>query len=116
MRRLSAILLLGLFGFFLAAPALLADAGSDLPACCRRDGRHHCGRTAPSGPSLQAVCGFFAKAGAAPAFSRTPGVPTATAEVAARSGRASKLTESDGLCRLSYSRTHQKRGPPGQLS
>jgi hypothetical protein len=42
MRRTVASLLLGLVSFPLIAPLLLADTDSDLPACCRRDGKHHC--------------------------------------------------------------------------
>lgn len=44
MRRLISITLLLLFSFPVAAPlfALGGDAESQLPACCRRHGKHHC--------------------------------------------------------------------------
>lgn len=44
MRRLLAISLLLLLGFPLVSPlfALTADAEMNLPACCRRNGAHHC--------------------------------------------------------------------------
>jgi len=42
MRRWIAISLLLLLGWTLAAPMLAADADSNLPACCRRHGKHHC--------------------------------------------------------------------------
>jgi hypothetical protein len=43
-RRLLALSLLLLFSFPLAAPlfALSANSEANLPACCRRDGTHHC--------------------------------------------------------------------------
>jgi hypothetical protein len=45
MRRVPAILLVFLFGFSPIASALFVDDQSNLPACCRRDGKHHCGMT-----------------------------------------------------------------------
>src|SRR5215471_16738805 len=44
MRRVSATLLLAVFGVSLILPCLLADPESQLPACCRRLGMHHCSR------------------------------------------------------------------------
>lgn len=64
MRRVPAILLLFLFSFSLFGPALFVDGESNLPACCRRDGKHHCGMMSPemtgmadsplSGPAVDA--------------------------------------------------------------
>ncbi|MEO6911617.1 MAG: hypothetical protein ABI158_11920 [Edaphobacter sp.] len=44
MRRFLAISLLLLFGFPLVSPlfALSANSETSLPACCRRNGAHHC--------------------------------------------------------------------------
>jgi len=42
MRRVAAILLLSLLSYSLIGPALFADPESNLPACCRRNGKHHC--------------------------------------------------------------------------
>jgi hypothetical protein len=44
MRRFLAILLLCVFGLPLASPLFVAAADQDagLPACCRRNGVHHC--------------------------------------------------------------------------
>lgn len=39
MKRTLASLLLSVFGFALILPAF---SDTDLPACCRRDGKHHC--------------------------------------------------------------------------
>jgi hypothetical protein len=48
-RRLLAISLLLLFSLPLIAPlfALQADGGGSLPACCRRNGTHHCSMQMP---------------------------------------------------------------------
>jgi hypothetical protein len=59
-RRLLAISLLLLFSLPLIAPlfALQADGGGTLPACCRRNGTHHCSMQMPGklqGMHLSAV-------------------------------------------------------------
>jgi hypothetical protein len=48
LRRLLSFVLLLAFGLPLAAPAfgLTADADAGLPACCRRNGAHHCAKSA----------------------------------------------------------------------
>src|SRR5258708_38361149 len=40
--RIIAAALLLVFAGNTALPALFADPESNLPACCRRDGKHHC--------------------------------------------------------------------------
>src|SRR6185312_8905801 len=44
MRRMAAILLLLSFGLFLSSPLLAAASNpyANLPACCRKGGKHHC--------------------------------------------------------------------------
>jgi hypothetical protein len=59
MYRLSAILLSAFFSFSLISPAVFAaDPDASLPACCRRDGKHHCAVPA-DGPTWKALpnCG-----------------------------------------------------------
>jgi len=80
MRRALASLLLVLFSLSLIGPVLLADTDSNLPSCCRRDGKHGCGmksmgkqQETSSGPKLRADarrCAYFPKAEAFPAFSK----------------------------------------------
>ena len=63
------LLLLTLMGFSLIRPALMASKESNLPECCRRDGKHQCamsGAKAPQshssgGPEISASkrCAFF---------------------------------------------------------
>ena len=47
MRRALASLLLAVIGLPLITPLLLADLRPELPACCRRDGKHHCSHMQP---------------------------------------------------------------------
>jgi hypothetical protein len=42
MRRAIAISLMMLFSWTLIAPLFASDADANLPACCRRNGKHHC--------------------------------------------------------------------------
>jgi hypothetical protein len=56
MRRALAILLALFFSLGPLAAALGAENGSRLPACCRRDGKHHCAM------SEQAMAGALATA------------------------------------------------------
>ena len=83
MRAAVTSLLLALFSSSLIAP-LLADPAGDIPACCRRDGQHHCGMSDPmtdqgigQGSSHRALqarhpkCPMFPQAGVAPADSKT---------------------------------------------
>ncbi len=46
MRRLLVILLAFSFSFPLLLPVIAGATESELPACCRRDGKHQCGMAA----------------------------------------------------------------------
>ncbi len=124
MRRAPAILLVFLFSFSLIGPALFVDAESDLPACCRRDGKHHCGMAgdmaaamadAPlSGPAADALrlkCPFYpigatlpeigpALVVASPGYGRSFGCPSdpgcGSSERRISAFRTSILTGNDG--------------------
>jgi hypothetical protein len=71
MRRVLASLLLAIISLSLLTPVLLANASSELPACCRRFGKHHC--SMPSSPSpaggvaINASCPFQSHAPVLPA-------------------------------------------------
>jgi hypothetical protein len=117
MRRVLASLLVALFSFSLIAPALYAsDADSKLPACCRRNGMHHCGMANPtesSGPAAHAArCADFPSASVAPVngIAALPGISSPThASVFSQTGI---LTETDARSLISYSQAGHKRGPP----
>src|SRR5215469_895434 len=42
MRRAIAVSLMMLFGLMPMAPLLASDPDANLPACCRKNGKHHC--------------------------------------------------------------------------
>ncbi len=122
MRRISAIVLMALLSFPLISTAFLAsDADSKLPACCRRAGQHHCAMTASqsesSGPTVQAgKCPSFPTGKAIPA-NRT--ISLTGISLAVFAGLVSHPTfgpQTEALCRISYSRAGQKRGPPTSLA
>ena len=72
MRRALATFLVAMFSLPLIAPVLLADTDSNLPACCRRGGQHHCAMSNIAdqsfGTGMRAVqprCPLFPKTGSA---------------------------------------------------
>lgn len=67
MRRAPASLLLAVIGLPLITPLLLADARSQLPACCRRDGKHHCAMAAMIAHTAEGP-GFAVSAARCPLF------------------------------------------------
>ena len=126
MRRIAAILLVGTFSFSLLGPAWFVDADSNLPACCRRDGKHHCAMMdkadpgeAPSGAAMKlwgARCPCFATACTFPPDFQTalPGAsPLAFAWVLQH---PVVQAQAEAGYRISFSRSRQKRGPPSLLS
>jgi len=124
MRRVPAILLVFVFSFSPIAPALFSDAESNLPACCRRDGKHHCnmmgGMTAaPSSglavDALRAGCPFFPGGAVVPSPAAALLAACQPAGVSIVSQIASRAQADAGYL-ISFNRSHQKRGPPSLLS
>ncbi len=119
MRRLSAIALFAALVFpaflpFLAAPSPEAN----LPACCRRDGRHHCAMMAMASTTQQttlrqepAACPYRSQSRLiARTFSFHP-----TASLAHYAGVVEHpAIHSQTIVKqlVSKARAHQKRGPP----
>jgi hypothetical protein len=125
MRRALASLLLVLFSFPLIAPAFTPSADAQLPACCRRDGKHHCSMAAgdleQNGPVFQAIrpqCPCFP--------SGTPSsIPDQRSNAILGSAPSVFVSfHSDSVVQRSteafppsaLSRAHQKRGPPSLIS
>jgi len=111
---LWATLLLVAFSFPLIGPALFAsDAQSNLPSCCRREGKHHCGMASmaardadPTGPVLHT----------SRCAQSTPGlIGSSRAIVAAVASHPAGHAQAEILFHISYSRSGQKRGPPALL-
>jgi hypothetical protein len=122
MRRILAITLLIAFGSPLIVPLLAStpDLQSNLPACCRRNGLHHCTTMAPSAaagtPALKAPpCGNYpspatplrlaAAALAAPPTPSTTALQTSAPPAVTRPGVYTSVPPSN-----------QKRGPPTLLA
>ncbi|HLK51325.1 MAG TPA: hypothetical protein VKT49_24455 [Bryobacteraceae bacterium] len=118
MRRFAAIFLLGGFSLSLIAPALRADSDSKLPACCRRDGMHHCmtgASTAAGGTAIQAVCPVFSQTGATPAHSKNA-VLRPAAIIAPMPVRAPARARILRRARIELTRSRHERAPPSLLS
>jgi len=117
MRRLLSILLLAAFGLPVIAPALALGEAPDahLPACCRRNGAHHCTMRLPSStnaPALSSICPRF------PQPSATTPTGTSTALASVTTVQLFELTSltptqrAEAQRRLSRERSRHKRGPP----
>jgi hypothetical protein len=116
------MMLLIVFSFPLIPAAVFAHApGSNLPACCRKDGKHGCsmkGMTVHEGSASQVAiksaprCDSFPKA--------APFAPVPNAFMPAATSPAIPLTlqplsaveHAEAYWRVSFSRAWQKRGPP----
>jgi hypothetical protein len=123
MRRAPALFLIALFSVSLIAPALFAsDPYANLPACCRRDGKHHCAMIAAmiagaSGPALKTgTCADFPLAKLGPA-APTSGFASSAAGICGLEAAHRGLdTHAQPFDHSSYSRAGQKRGPPVTLA
>jgi len=121
-RRIFAILLMALLSFPLIGPALLAsDADSKLPTCCRRNGSHHCSIIArqshAAGPAIETGrCLSFPVATAFPGNQTLSSPVILEAIVGGLISHPASPAQAEALCRISYSRAGQKRGPPTSVS
>ncbi|MGO4883294.1 MAG: hypothetical protein ACLP59_21110 [Bryobacteraceae bacterium] len=126
MRRAPAILLLSLFSYALIRPALFADPESNLPVCCRRDGKHHCGMLAadmadpsPSGPITQAThvkCPLFPAGGAVLPHSDAALLGGSWTKALSTAIQTFRPAQAAPGYRISFKRSHRKRGPPLLIS
>jgi len=118
MKRTLAALLVLVFGLPLVAPAFVSIADrSELPACCRRNGAHHC---AMGSISAAVPAHFRTVASNCPWWPAghvrlmlPHAVATQSAAVAGHLAHAAMLVrEAEAGYRISCERTRQKRGPP----
>src|SRR5580704_11309241 len=120
MRRTFASLLLALFSFSLISPALLANSPSELPICCRRDGKHQCviseRQTSAGGTSVQSTqskCPMFPRGNGAPPNNYKPiFVPVSVQFFAPDSAYPEISTRIDRAPHASTRGEVNKRGPP----
>jgi hypothetical protein len=121
MRRGIAIVITLLFGWLIILPAVAASPESNLPACCRRNGKHHCSmheKNATQGHAFSAIaekCPRCPQSGTASPlpFSCSPTLGSAVFAGLVSHPAVSPQTEAS--YRISYDRSRQKRGPPSLI-
>jgi hypothetical protein len=124
MRRGFSILLMLLFGLAPLAPALDGSDDAGLPACCRRNGAHHCAMNARaaammakmeagSGPALSAplTCPDFPGTASAIVTS-PPALVAASIALPLPAARARVVLAVDAAHGSDHAGTHAGRGPP----
>lgn len=127
LRKLLAITLLVLFGLPLVQPlfALTARSEANLPACCRRGGKHDCtenmaerSQSASRDPQFQAPTEKcpYCPASVAVVHDNTFVPPIAQAVFAALIAHPGVVAQTESKLRISRNRSRQKRGPPASLS
>lgn len=130
MRRALAVLLVLAFSLPLIAPAVVsASVESSLPACCRRDGKHHCAmqsESMQSGAMTVSVsrrlvtvsencpCWPFARLALMLPHALSTSAPPVVDSLFA--GPAAAAREAAAGYRVSCSRSRQKRGPPPSIA
>jgi hypothetical protein len=121
MRRGIAIVLTMLFSWLLILPALGGSTDLTVPACCRKNGKHHCmmrmAELSNSGTVITTIaekcpCGPQATVASHTRFC-TPSVSQAVFAGLIRHPAVSPQTEAS--YRISYDRARQKRGPPSLI-
>jgi hypothetical protein len=125
MQRFGAILLLLVFGSFLSAPLLAAtsDPYSNLPACCKRSGKHHCMMRMTMERNLETTqvaapadkCPFFPHSILIPSLLNHPFVVQRFGLFyAAVQSHPAYHAQTEAQRRISFDRAKQKRGPPAE--
>ena len=122
LRRLLSILLLAVIGLPLAAPLFAATSRgeSSIPACCRRNGKHHCtggmqrDSKASSKPAFHAPRESCPYTPTLPAtiHSETFAVPPRTVVADVLLTHDAVIAQTESKLRISRTRSRQKRGPP----
>jgi hypothetical protein len=121
MRRILSLVLLAAFGLPAVAPALTLgqDSEASLPACCRRNGAHHCmgnmHRAPSSAPAFSERCPSFPQPSAAPAQGSAATLVVAQPLVAIEFFAITAPQQAEAQRRISRERSHHKRGPPAIL-
>jgi hypothetical protein len=119
MRRVIALSLMILFSWTLIAPLFASDTEAYLPACCRRNGTHHCmmrmmerrggqqkGFTSVS--EKRPCCPAGTRAVNSQIFKPEPGEQFSSSVVL----HPAIAPQTQALYRISSFRSHPKRGPP----
>jgi hypothetical protein len=118
MHRIWVIVLVAVFVVTLIGPSVFASDGEqNLPACCRRNGKHHCAMLQEQGPSS----GPAFRMGRCPLFGSVSTLPVPVTRGTPKLGQAisailfshpATRPQTEALARISVDRSSQKRGPP----
>lgn len=127
LRRLLSMLLLAVFGLAFVAPlmATAQTANGALPACCRRNGAHHCAMSMAErsqmvedeGTRLRwkaplERCPYCPASTVEPHAKQTLIVPVPTSMLTAMLCYSAGVVQTESKRRISLDRSRQKRGPP----
>lgn len=125
LRKLLAIALVAVFGLPLFSSLLALRAGGEearLPACCRRNGAHHCGMSMAERQEFAVGQHRFSAPAEKCPFAPTallpaPHVPLFSPTLAqlffaGMTGLIAIVAQADSLRRVSRDRSRHKRGPP----
>jgi hypothetical protein len=123
MRRAIAVSLMMLFSWTLIAPLLARDSEANVPACCRRNGRHHCmmRRMMQLTGAQRGFTAVSEKCPYNPASVCVTNSPTYKPEAAGAFHAESAFhhacaPQTVAQFRLKFLRGHQRRGPPTSLA
>jgi len=120
-RRALSISLLLLFSFSLISPLLASDVvQANLPACCRRAGKHHCAMPDSNSQQGKSVGVISEKCPCIPpstaALHLLVFAPPAKAAVfAGLIAHPAIHAQTAAQYRISFDRSRQKRGPPSRI-
>ena len=123
LRRLLAISLLAVLGLSFVSPlvGLGTKTGTDVPACCRRNGKHRCIMSIPDRGNLSDYAPVFSAppencpyhpVSVAIVHGDTFAPPTAQAVYAGLFAHPAIVAQTESKLRISLGRARQKRGPP----
>ena len=121
MRGIVAVVLAALFSWTPILPLFASSPASNLPACCRRNGQHHCVQQSMHSLSPENAvsmvapkCPLFPQA-AAPAHVQSYTPSESIAIFAGLVSYPAISAQAEAGYRISFHRARQKRGPPAFL-
>ena len=114
MRRALATLLLVLFCFGLGSPFLQAQPNA-VPACCRRDGKHHCAMS-PKGDGFRAIAPTCPYRSFRALIPPSAGLKVSSAVLSIGTRGQFRILGTPTLIALQALGTAQERGPPVSYS